>query len=96
MSEDIQDVIRQADLLIKEGKYKSAWNLLLPYKADPATRKRLTWLDRKRQESSPTDNQVSAASGSGRSRLYRLVALVLILAIGIFAVYRLSQQNAVP
>jgi hypothetical protein len=96
MSEDIQDVIRQADLLIKEGKYKSAWNLLLPHKADPAARKRLTWLDQKRQQSSPTDKKVSAAASSGRSRLYILVAFVLILAIGFFAVYRLSQQNAVP
>jgi hypothetical protein len=96
MSEDIQDVIQKADLLIKEGKYKSAWNLLLPYKSDPAARKRLTWLNQQQQQLSQTDKNVSSPAHRGRSRLYVGIALVLILAVGGFAIYRLSQQNAVP
>jgi hypothetical protein len=96
MSTDLQDIIRQADLLIKEGKYKSAWNLLLPHKADPAVRKRLTWLDQKRKQSTTSENKVSTPANSGRSRLYALIALVVILVVGGFGIYRLSQQNAVP
>jgi len=99
MSTDLQDIIRQADLLIKEGKYKSAWNLLLPHKADPAVRKRLTWLDQKRKQSTTSENKVNTTTNSGnsgRSRLYVLIALLVILVVGGFGIYRLSQQNAVP
>ena len=60
MNNDVQDAIRQADLLMKEGKYKSARNLLLPYKSDPAIRKRLAWLDQKRQQASQSQTKENA------------------------------------
>lgn len=96
MNNDVQDVIRQADLLMKEGKYKSARNLLLPYKSDPAARKRLAWLEQKRQQAAQSDTEVNIdTSSESRTRLYLVVALVIILAIGGFGIYRLTQQNAV-
>ena len=97
MNNDVQDAIRQADLLMKEGKYKSAWNLLLPYKSDPAARKRLAWLDQKRQQASQSKTKENKGTASqSRTRLFLLVALVIILAIGGFAIYRTTQQNPVP
>jgi len=96
MNNDIQDAIRQADLLIKEGKYKSAWDLLLPYKSDPAARKRLAWLDQKRKPTTTSENKVITTSNSGRSALYILIAAVVVLLVGGFAIYRLTQQNQPP
>jgi hypothetical protein len=97
MSNDIQDVIRQADLLMKEGKYKSAWNLLLPYKSDLAVRKRLAWLDQKRQQASQTKTVTNtSALSQSRTRLYLLIVTVIILVIGGLAISRLTQQTAVP
>src|SRR4051812_10438416 len=97
MSNDIQDVIRQADLLMKEGKYKSAWNLLLPYKSDLAVRKRLAWLDQKRQQATQTETVTNtSALSQSRTRLYLLMVTVIILVIGGLAIYRLTQQTAVP
>src|SRR6185369_11769638 len=97
MDNEVQDVIRQADLLIKEGKYKSAWNLLLPYKFDRAVRKRLAWLEQKRQQASQSQTNVSTEDRSEmRTRLYLVIVLVIILLIGGFGVYRLTQQNGAP
>jgi hypothetical protein len=96
MNDDAQDAIRQADLLMKEGKYKSAWNLLLPYKSDPAARKRLTWLEQKRKQTTTSENKVMTASNSGRSRLYIPIAVVVILLVGGLVIYGLSQPKPVP
>jgi hypothetical protein len=93
VNDDLQDVIKQADLLIKEGKFKSAWKLLLPYQDDPAARKRLEWLDQKRQRASQAGKEAEARPSSGRSRLYLVIAVVVILLLGILAVYGLSQRN---
>jgi hypothetical protein len=96
MNDNAQDAIRQADLLMKEGKYKSARNLLLPYKSDPAARKRLIWLEQKRKQATTSENKVITASNSGRSRLYILITVVVILLVGGFVIYRLMQQNQNP
>ena len=96
MNNDAQDAIRQADLLMKEGKYKSAWNLLLPYKSDPAARKRLAWLDQKRQQASRAGKKVNTVSNSRqRSRLYILITVVIILGVSGLVIYGLSQQKPV-
>jgi hypothetical protein len=96
MNNNIQDAIQQADLLMKEGKYKSAWNLLLPYKSDPAARKRLAWLAQKRQQASQSEKVVNIeASSQPRFHLYLLFAIVIILVIGSLAIYRLKQQTPV-
>jgi len=97
MNNDVQDVIRQADLLIKERKYKSAWNLLLPYKSDPAARKRLAWLDQKRQRASQEVKKVTTEPNSQqRSRLYILITVVVILVVSGAVIYGLSQQKPAP
>ena len=97
MNNDIQDAIRQADLLMKEGKYKSAWNLLTPYKADPAVRKRLAWLEQKRQPTSQTEQKTnSAPTSKQRLRLYILIAVVIILGVSSLIIYNLSQRKSIP
>lgn len=48
---DIKNTIAQADKLIKQGRYASAWKLLLPHKENSAARKRLKWLKAKRSPS---------------------------------------------
>ena len=94
MNNDIQDIIQQADLLIKEAKYKSAWNLLLPHKSDPVVRKRLAWLEQKRQPTSQTEQKAnSAPTARQRSRLYMLIAVVIILGIGSLIILNLPKQS---
>jgi cytoskeletal protein RodZ len=95
MNNDIQDVIHQADLLIKEGKYKSAWNLLLPHKSDPEARKRLVWLEKKRQRASQEVKKVSTEPNSSRRiGLFAVIAVVIILGIGSLIILNFSKQNA--
>ena len=45
-----KDAIKQADKLIKEEKYKEAWQLLRPYADDAQARKRLQYIKAKAKE----------------------------------------------
>jgi hypothetical protein len=93
MNNDLQDVIEQADILIKSRKYKSAWKLLLPYQNEPAARKRLLWLQQKQVKGSKPDPVAEAVPNSrNQRRLYVLVAILVILGLSVLVIYRVSQQ----
>jgi hypothetical protein len=93
----LRDAIQQADLLIKEGKIKSARKVLLPYQNDPMARKRLVWLEKKQQQALRAGKKRNAKSNSRRRYpLYLFMALITILGLSILAIYRLSLPETVP
>jgi hypothetical protein len=83
VSNDLKNVIERADRYLKQGKYRAAWDLLLPYKDQPAARKRLVWLRNKRRaavqvkESRPSPRRAPVLLG---------IVLVIIIVIGAFLI----------
>lgn len=98
MNNDLQDAIRKADLLIKEGKLKSAWKVLVPYQNDPLARKRLLWLKRNRRQALQVGQERNPKSNfRQRYQLHLIIALIVIFGLGILAIYTLSlRETSLP
>jgi hypothetical protein len=60
MAKTVEQIIKEADVLIKQEKYSEAWKLLLPHKEDENARKRLKWLKSK-QEQLKLEKEIAAA-----------------------------------
>ena len=96
MNNHLRDAIQQADLLIKEGKFKSARKVLLPYENDPIARKRLVWLEKKQQQALRAGKERNTKSNTRwRYRLYLLMALITIFGLSIVVIYGLSLRETV-
>jgi hypothetical protein len=96
VNNDLQNVIEQADLLIKERKFKSAWQVLLPYQDDPMARERLLWLKQKRQQTQQAGKAQNKQSNY-RPRYFRYVLIILPILIGlsILVFYGLPRRETV-
>ena len=96
MNTDLQDTIQQADRLIKQGQFKSAWRLLLPFQDDAEARKRLIWLKRRqgqRAQGETVQQTSSATISRRRSALYFAVFLIGILVVGFALIYSLNRPT---
>lgn len=93
-SDNLRDVVKKADDLIKAGQYQNAWNVLVPFKNEPAVQKRLQWLRQNRERTMQSGSlQTSASKRRPGYRLFLLGAFVVIVGLGLVALYRMSIQN---
>jgi hypothetical protein len=60
MAKTVEQVVKEADVLIKQERYGEAWKMLLPHKDDENARKRLKWLKSK-QEQLKLEKEIAAA-----------------------------------
>ena len=93
MSDDLRNVVQQADEHIKQGEYRAAWELLLPYKDEASARKRLIWLRNKRRASA---GQTQKHPATRRTPILLGIVLISIIVLGGFLVLTLQNDDENP